>query len=78
MNFILKGNATPVGPRWEEGFRDGYDNIVHNKPCPFEWWGSESGDYGNGYAEGLISGRAEMMERLKIDHWPPNHGYRSN
>lgn len=78
MKFTLKGKAKPVGPRWEEGFQDGYDSIVNNKPCPFEYWGSESGEYGNGYAEGTITGRSEMMSRLCINHWPPKTNYELN
>lgn len=78
MEFTFKGEAKPDGPRYSEGWQDGYDNIVLNKPCPYGDWTCIIDGYWNGYAEGLISGRHEMMDRLCIDHWPPFTNFELN
>lgn len=72
QKFILSGKAQPLGARWEEGFRDGYEATLKSKnPSvtpnngPFgDDWNIQGDQYGNGYAEGWISGRGKIHDNF--------------
>lgn len=59
QTFTLKGKADPfIDPDWQLGFNEGYANAVigrklHEGPRGIHWG---DGLYGNGYAEGNLSG----------------------
>jgi hypothetical protein len=69
IQMKFSGKAKPLGARWMEGFDDGYKNAlagrqINEGPYGDHW--SSAGlapnpqEYGNGYAEGNLSGWSEL------------------
>lgn len=60
--YTFRGEAQPLGVRWEEGFKDAFEICSIGLPMnsgPFgDDWGGVSGEYGNGFAEGSLTGRS--------------------
>jgi hypothetical protein len=72
--FKFKGSAQPLGPRWKEGFNKAYDLRLEGKD-PFKYvpdWAARNGQYGNGFAEGSLSGRSKYHRLLSLDQIPSN------
>lgn len=70
IKFTFKGKAKPLGLRWMEGFREGYELAFNGKSMTDgkfgDDWGGAPEQYGNGFAEGCLSGRSERnQEEIK-------------
>lgn len=74
MNVTFKGSGKMSPERgywWKKGFQDGYDfavkytiNGICTKEWPKGWEGAlYNGHYGDGYAEGQLSGRCFCLDR---------------
>jgi hypothetical protein len=69
QKYTFKGEARPLGPRWEEGFKDGYELTISGQKMDQgklgNNWGWGSGQYGNGFAEGCLSGLSKLLREKK-------------